>query len=58
MEPFHLPAGLRMVRPRMMQPDSAQPQLHFQRDPALTTLFAGEDRPIEFLTDVKLRRLV
>ena len=47
-----------MVGPRMMQPDSAQAELHFQRDPALTTLFAGEDRPIEFLTDVKLRRLV
>ena len=42
----------------MMQPDSAQAELHFQRDAALTALFGGEDRSIEFLTDVKLRRLV
>ena len=57
-EPFHLAAGLGMVGPRVADPDSAQPQLDLQRDPAFTALFRGEYRAIEFLTDVKLRRLV
>src|SRR5688572_23238211 len=43
MEPFHLAAGLRMVRPRMMQPDPAQSELDLQRDPALAALLGGED---------------
>jgi hypothetical protein len=30
----------------MADPDAAQPQLDLQRDPALTTLFAGEDRAV------------
>src|SRR5215213_8561808 len=45
-EPLHLAAGLRMVRPAMADPDAAQPELDLQRNPALATLFAGEDRPI------------
>jgi hypothetical protein len=55
-EPFHLAAGLRMIRPGMADPDSAQPALDLQGDPALAALFAGEDRTIEFLSDVKPRR--
>jgi hypothetical protein len=55
-EPFHLAAGLRMVGPGMGDLDPAQPELHLQGDPAVAALFAGEDRPVEFLTDVKLRR--
>jgi hypothetical protein len=55
-EPFHLAAGLRMVGPGMGELDPAQPELHLQGDPAVAALFAGEDRPVEFLTDVKLRR--
>jgi hypothetical protein len=38
----------------MADPHAPQPELHLQHNPALTALFTGEDRPIEFLTDVKL----
>jgi hypothetical protein len=30
-------------------------EFDLEGDPALAALFGGEDRPIEFLTDVKLR---
>jgi hypothetical protein len=46
-EPFHLAAGLRMVRAGMLQPDPAQPELDLQRDPALAAPLGGEDRAIE-----------
>jgi len=46
MEPFSLAAGLRMVRPGVVQPDPAQSELDLQRDPALAALLGGEDRPI------------
>jgi len=39
-------------------PDPAQAQLDLQSDPALAAQFAGEHCTVEFLTDVKLRRLV
>jgi hypothetical protein len=55
-KPFHLAAGLRMVGPGVADPDPAQPELHLQSDPALAALFAGEDRTVEFLSDVKPHR--
>jgi hypothetical protein len=45
MEPFSLAAGLRMVRPGVVQPDPAQSELDLQRDPALAALLGGEYRP-------------
>ena len=57
-EPFHLAAGLRMIGPGVADPDPAQAQLDLQSDPALAAQFAGEHCTVEFLTDVKLRRLV
>jgi hypothetical protein len=42
-----------MVRAGVVQPDPAQSELDLQRDPALAALLGGEDRAIEFLTDVK-----
>src|SRR5512132_3706051 len=45
-EPFHLAAGLRMVRAGVVQPDPSQSELDLQRDPALAALFGGEDRAI------------
>jgi hypothetical protein len=53
-EPLHLAAGLRMVGPGVADPDPAQPKLNLQSDPAVAALLRGEDRTIEFLTDVKL----
>jgi hypothetical protein len=44
-EPLHLAAGLRMVGPGVADPNSAQPELHLQRDPALAALFPGEHCP-------------
>ena len=44
-----------MVGAGMAEPDSGQAELDLQRHPALAALFPGEDGPIEFLTDVKLR---
>ena len=43
-EPFDLAAGLGMVGPGMTHADAAQPALHLQRNPALTSLFTGEHR--------------
>jgi hypothetical protein len=37
--------------------DPEQAELDFQRNSALAALFGGEDRPVEFLSDVKLLRL-
>jgi hypothetical protein len=54
-EPFDLPAGLGVVGPGVAEPDAAQSEGDFERDPALTPLFGGEDGPVEFLTDVKPR---
>jgi len=54
-KPFHLAAGLRMVGPGVADVDPTQAELHLKGNPALTSLFTGEDRTVEFLTDVKLR---
>jgi hypothetical protein len=58
LEPLHFAADLRVVGPGVITPDPEHAEFDLQSDPALAALFAGEDRPIEFLTDVKLRRLV
>jgi hypothetical protein len=52
-EPFDFAAGLRMVGPGVVEFDPEDTQLNFQGDAALAALFGGEDRTIEFLTDVK-----
>ena len=52
-EPFHLAAGLGMVGAGVRHPDPTQAELHLQRNPALASLFTGEDCTVEFLTDVK-----
>ena len=46
-----------MVGPGVADPDPAQPELHLQSDPAVAALLRGEDRTVEFLRDVKRRRL-
>jgi hypothetical protein len=56
-EPFHFAAGLRMVGPGVVELHSKDTEFDLQSDPAVAALFGGEDRPIEFLTDVKLLRL-
>jgi len=44
-----------MVGPGVADVDPTQAELHLKGNPALTSLFTGEDRTVEFLTDVKLR---
>ena len=46
-----------MVGPGVIEPHAEGAEFNFQRDPALTALFGGEDGTIEFLTDVKLLRV-
>jgi hypothetical protein len=52
-EALDLAAGLRVVGPGMAVGDSQGGELAFERDPAAAAVQAGEDRAVEFLTDVK-----
>jgi hypothetical protein len=45
-----------VVGPGVAELHPEETEFDLQGDPAVAALFAGEDRPVEFLTDVKLRR--
>jgi hypothetical protein len=57
LEPFDLAAGLGVVGPGVVEPDAEAAELDLEGDAAAAALPAGEDRTVEFLTDVKPLRV-
>jgi hypothetical protein len=50
LEPLHLPAGLRVVGPGVVEPDAQSPELDLEGDPAAAAGNAGEDCPLSVST--------
>ena len=57
LEAFDLALGLRMMGAGVVEPDAEAAELDFEGDPAAVAREAGEDRSVEFLTDVKPLRV-
>lgn len=57
LQAFDLPAGLRVVPAGVVLPDPALAEFDLEGDAPFATRFAGEDRAVEFLRDVKPPRI-